>query len=57
MTSIMLKLKRDSLNGLYIPKDINYFDFDKGTYMQDYERVFNVTGDQVFGGKGHMGQL
>lgn len=27
---------------------LSYFDFDKGTYMADYEKVFNVTGDQVF---------
>ncbi len=27
---------------------LSYFDFDKGTYMTDYEKVFKVTGDQVF---------
>ena len=27
---------------------LSYFDFDKGTYMADYEKVFNVTGGQVF---------
>ena len=27
---------------------LSYFDFDRGTYMADYEKVFNVTGDQVF---------
>jgi hypothetical protein len=27
---------------------LSYFDFDKGTYMVDYEKVFNVTGDKVF---------
>jgi hypothetical protein len=27
---------------------LSYFDFDKGTYIKDYERVFNVTGDQFF---------
>jgi len=27
---------------------LTYFDFDKGTYMADYENIFNVTGDQVF---------
>ena len=27
---------------------LSYFDFDKGTYMADYEKVFNVTGEQVF---------
>lgn len=27
---------------------MNYFDFEKGTYMADYEKVFSVTGDQVF---------
>jgi hypothetical protein len=27
---------------------MSYFDFDKGTYMEDYEKTFNVTGDQVF---------
>jgi hypothetical protein len=25
-----------------------YFDFDHGTYMQDYERIFKVSGNQVF---------
>jgi hypothetical protein len=27
---------------------LSYFDFDKGTYLADYERVFNVTGDNIF---------
>jgi hypothetical protein len=27
---------------------MNYFDFDKGQYIRDYEKVFNVTGNQVF---------
>jgi hypothetical protein len=27
---------------------LSYFDFDKGSYMADYEKIFNVTGDQVF---------
>ena len=27
---------------------IKYFDFDNGTYLADYENVFNVTGDQIF---------
>ena len=27
---------------------MSYFDFDKGTYIADYEKAFNVTGDKVF---------
>jgi hypothetical protein len=27
---------------------LSYFDFEKGTYMSDYEKTFNVNGDQVF---------
>lgn len=28
---------------------LSYFDFERGTYMQDYEKIFKVTGNQVFG--------
>jgi hypothetical protein len=27
---------------------MKYFDFDRGTYLADYEDVFNVSGDQIF---------
>jgi len=31
---------------------LDYFDFEKGTYMKDYERVFSVTPERVFEVKG-----
>jgi hypothetical protein len=27
---------------------LSYFDFDKGSYMTDYERTFKLTSEQVF---------
>ena len=27
---------------------MSYFDFDKGVYIKDYEKIFNVTGDRFF---------
>lgn len=27
---------------------MSYFDFDKGTYIKDHEKVFSVSGDQFF---------
>jgi hypothetical protein len=27
---------------------LDYFDFDKGKYMKDYEKTFNVTDNKVF---------
>ncbi len=27
---------------------MSYFDFDKGAYISDYEKVFHVTGEQFF---------
>ncbi len=46
------------LNGKMLNKEgfnfaLDYFDFDRGTYMQDYEKVFNVTSKRVFEVKAH----
>jgi len=27
---------------------MSYFDFDKGVYIKDYEKIFKLTGDQFF---------